>query len=178
MRVKKETLIVDEFKKNINNIFKNNIVFAFLCGSFVSGNYTDKSDIDMVVCLKKRDKKMEKEFLKWYFFVHKKTGNIPDDVYNYEVCNQNQIGSSLNFIEKFAPMIKINSHGIYDGIVLAGMLSGTVVGFVGDYKKYLFFRKKAHKITRRWKQQLLKTLSTSDADIFLKRVIKYEGNNI
>ncbi|MBF0336998.1 MAG: nucleotidyltransferase domain-containing protein [Nitrospirae bacterium] len=175
---KQKAIVVDEFKKNINNSFKNNVVFAFLCGSFAMGKSTSKSDIDILVCLKKRDMKMEEMFLKWYFYIHEKTGHIPDHIYNYEVCNQNQLNLFLTYVEKAVPTIKINSLRIYTGIVLAGMLSSTAIGFIGDHKKYLPFRKRAHEITKRWKQQTLKFLSVMDTNSFLRRVIIYERDSI
>lgn len=177
MHKNRKVIVADEFKKSIINIFKNNITFAFLCGSFATGRSINKSDIDMVVCLKKRNKKMEGEFLKWYFLIHKKVGLIPDNIYKYEVCDERQLGIFLSYAEKATPTVRINSGRVYSGIVLSGMLSSKTTCFIGDYKKYLFFKKRAYKITKKWKQQIFKFLSDLDADIFLKKVITYERKN-
>jgi len=58
-RVKHEIISIDELERVINNIFKNHdeILLCYLYGSYVSGNRTEFSDIDIGTFLDKTFKK-------------------------------------------------------------------------------------------------------------------------
>ncbi len=58
-RVKHEIISIDELERVINNIFKNHdeILLCYLYGSYVSGNRTEFSDIDIGIFLDKTFKK-------------------------------------------------------------------------------------------------------------------------
>lgn len=58
-RVKHEIISINELEREINNIFKNHdeILLCYLYGSYVSGNRTEFSDIDIGIFLDKSFKK-------------------------------------------------------------------------------------------------------------------------
>ena len=58
-RVKHEIISIDELERAIKNIFKNHdeILLCYLYGSYVSGNTTEFSDIDIGIFLNKSFKK-------------------------------------------------------------------------------------------------------------------------
>ena len=58
-RVKHEIINIDEFERTIRNLFKNHdeILLCYLYGSYVSGNRTEFSNIDIEVFLDETFKK-------------------------------------------------------------------------------------------------------------------------
>ena len=58
-RIKHEIISINELEREINNIFKNHdeILLCYLYGSYVSGNRTEFSDIDIGIFLDKSFKK-------------------------------------------------------------------------------------------------------------------------
>lgn len=88
--------IYSDFKKGITSIFRENLLFGFLCGGIAKGLSTNKSDIDMFICLKKNIKNKEKkEFLDWYKKMHYNYGYKCDEKFPGEIMTIDVLNKTL-----------------------------------------------------------------------------------
>jgi len=175
--IKNKRELLGVFKKDIKEIFKNNLIFAFLCGSVAKNEFSKKSDVDIFVCLRKQDIMVLKKFNIWYRQINKNYNFLYDKQYPGEIVSLNNLNLKLKSISLVTPQFNVKKNNIYDGIVWSGMLSGKYIAFVGDKIEFLKKRKVAKKIVKLWKEKLLKNLKTLPADIALKYLIKFTNKN-
>ena len=127
-----------EFKKSALEVFSSNLVFAFICGSYASSSAVKgNSDIDMFLCLKKRDLKEEIKFKNWYLKVHGLLGYRFDDTFFCEFVELDYLKKSLDIFKENLPSKTTVSKKEYDNLVWAGMLSGKSMSFVGNKEEYI-----------------------------------------
>jgi hypothetical protein len=90
-----------DFRLAINDIFKENLEFAFLCGKTAFGVFNNDSDIDVVVVLRNKFVKSPRKFLtakrmfmEVYFELHKRYGLKPDYLWPGEYVSVSQMGEA------------------------------------------------------------------------------------
>lgn len=167
-----------EFKKNVSHIFKNNLVFGFICGSFARERSHVINDLDFFICVKKNNINNNYKFKKWYYKIHKKYGLKPDKIFPGELMSINILLRKLEKIEKINTPKIIKKNDLYDGIVWSGMLSGDYRELVGDRLLFLKLRKKTKILCKKWKKDLdnnhIEEKPSESIDLFLKRNIKID----
>ncbi|MEX2090702.1 MAG: hypothetical protein WD989_01045 [Candidatus Paceibacterota bacterium] len=165
--------VSNQFKKKVTEVFAQDLVFAFIPGSLASNRITHNSDLDMFICVRRRNKRKERIFRSWYLGLHKNTGLKADKIFYYEIMQPKTLLESLDYARSTSAQIRIQHRKSYDGIVWAGMLSGPFVGFVGDRQYYLELRTKAKKIIQKWKKAILRHIKNLPPDKFLKLYTYY-----
>jgi len=170
-KVKKE--LSYHFMKNMKKIFKNNLVFAFICGSVARNNISRNSDIDILICVQKKDEVALKKFNLLYKQLHKQYNLCIDKLYPGEIITLNRLNSKLKDMSLTVPSINIRKPNIFDGLIWAGMLSGKYTAFIGN--KTIFFQKRkiSKNIARTWSKKLLDNYQKLPADLALKKLIKF-----
>jgi predicted nucleotidyltransferase len=115
---------IRRFNGQVIDIFgSQNIVCAFIGGSFAAGRATPKSDIDVFICLRKAaDKKQKLQFAKLYYDLHAELKLFPDSDYPGEVMSIKRLKSALTRASDFLPASRLRDLAAYDGLVWAGML--------------------------------------------------------
>lgn len=94
-KTKLNVILFDEYKNFIQSLFKNNLNFSFIFGSYAKGTPKISSDIDMLVCLQKIDKEIEKKFREWYFKYHYMYGKTPDFYYPGEIITDEKLNNII-----------------------------------------------------------------------------------
>ena len=74
--------VIIEFQKTIISLFKENLCFAFICGSVAKEKNRQKSDIDVFIATRKTDDKMMSNFKNWYLNFNLMFGFAPYHVYS------------------------------------------------------------------------------------------------
>jgi len=149
----KEKSIIKKYLSNIiSNVFKENLVFAFITGSIVlckSRKY--KSDIDIVIVL--RDDidlttfyKLKYKFIKYYLHLHNTFDFVPDTTWPSEYLTLSQLLASIKgrglcklLKEKERiEVIKWDYITEYIGWMMMLLISEFVIG---DFKLYLALKR-------------------------------------
>lgn len=165
--------IFRSFKREIKNTFSEDLLFGFLCGSFVRNKVHKNSDIDIFICVKKRNEEKEILFKDWYMSLHKKVKLKPDLQFYYEIMEPKDLLVSLTEAELTIPHVRITRKVLYDGIVWAGMLSGKYTSFIGSRSIYIKFRRKAKKVVTLWRDAIIQDIAKLPSDQFLKLTTEY-----
>jgi predicted nucleotidyltransferase len=134
--------IVNLFRDYTQRLFKDNLIFAFIGGSFAKNKMKKDSDIDMFVCLEERDTKKEIIFRKWYLKIHKQHGLKPDKKFFAEVIALKELDVALKYIKNFSPIFLIREKRLYDAFAWAGIIVADKVAFVGQKKVFTSRKKK------------------------------------
>jgi len=165
--------IINSFKKDLPKTFANEIVFAFLCGSLSKGKISENSDIDMFICLNKRNGTKIKDFLSWYKSIHKKYRLKPDCKFPGEVMTLDTLDEAIKNVLESSPQLAANNTELEDGLIWIGMLSGKNKGFIG--KKYQFLKRKkvTDIIIKKWHGQFLKDIKVKELDIIFKKLTQF-----
>lgn len=171
---KRRVIIINAFKKEVRMLFGNNVIFAFLAGSFAKNQIKKESDIDMFICLKNHDKNKERFFKKWYLRIHENHAFKPDRKFFYEVVSIKELNNKLDLANKIKPRLLIKNRDLYDGLVWAGMLITNCEGFIGNKKIFSRKKKLAKKIITSWSKAIYRELKNMTSDDLLKYVVKYE----
>lgn len=170
-------IILPSFKNIIKEIFKDELIFAFICGGVAKNRANKNSDIDIFICVKNKEKRnMRSEFLKFYKQLHKVNCLKCDNLFPGEIMGLDNLDRKIKLVKKVKPTLTIKNKKIYDGIVWAGMLSGNHINFIGDKKEFLKRKHIANKIIDKWKKELLIILSKMKKDIMLKKIIKFSND--
>lgn len=169
--------IGEDFRKSILNIFDNNLMFAFICGSFAREREELVDDLDLFICLKKNGNDYDNHrFKKWYYEIHKKYKLNPDHSFPGELMTIDILLERLREIEEVKPRIIIKKKRYYDGIVWSGMLSGKYKKFAGNRPAFLRLRKRAKVLCNNWEKYIINNYklkdSKNDVGLFLKKNIK------
>lgn len=165
--------ITKDFKNNLSKIFANEIVFAFLCGSLAKNAISENSDIDIFICLNKKERKKIKDFLSWYKQIHKKYGLKPDHKFPGEIMTLDVLDKALKNVLKSSPQLAANNAEFEDGLIWTGMLGGKNKGFIGDEYQFSKRKKMADRIIKKWRGQLLKDTKVKEPDVFFKKLTQF-----
>ena len=78
-------VISTQFQEIVQQIFGNELVFAYIFGSCATEDGRRYSDIDTLVCVYSRKTEQIERYLEWLFFAHQMFGRIPDFKYPAEI---------------------------------------------------------------------------------------------
>lgn len=174
MKKEKYVIIANLFQRRVKEIFGNDLIFAFISGSFAKFKLRKKSDIDMFICVRKRNNIRNKNFIKWYLKIHKDHGLRPDRKFFAEIVVIKELDMALKYIKKFRPIFLIQERKLYDAFIWIGMIAASKIGFIGQKEFFINREKEAKKIIRTWHKNLAGNLKNSSPDEFLKYVVRYE----
>ncbi len=167
--------LLDAFEKGINQIFSDEMIFAFISGSVARKKENPHSDIDMFIVVEYIDQAALNHFREWYTKIHETFALVPDMEYPGEVVSDANLHNSLRMVIHTHPTKIITAKELYDGIVWAGMLISPNVGFMGSKRVFELHKEKAFEICKKWVNELgLKHADNEALDILLKTHITYD----
>ncbi len=180
--------ILAETKSTLEAIFKNEMLFGFVCGGFSKGYADENHDVDIFVCLNNDPaREIERRYLKWYFDLHKRYRLKPDYDYPGEIVTYNKLVKSLEMLKNFKLTLKINSIRIKEAIIWADMITGKTVAETGRNLNMLHVLKiKYSKYPERWKKEILALISKDereewkdkDLSLIMEYFMKYPKNDV
>jgi len=161
--------IITEVQIKLKEIFGNTMLFGFVCGGFSKG-YADKNhDVDIFVCLNhKLTKDVEKKYLDWYFFLHKKYGLKADYDYPGEIITYSKLNNTLKILRDLKLTLVINDIRTKKAIIWADMITSKTSAECGTNLNLL--KKLKNKLSHypdKWKQEVL-LLITPEEQILWK----------
>lgn len=150
-----------------------NLVTGFLAGSLAMG-----SDIDIFVCHREPlTTAQQNQFFELYLDLHKRYDRVPDLDYPGEVMQLDNLYSAMLATKNTEPCKHLQDSHIYDGIVWAGMLSGSKIMMLPYSHEHNVLEGLGADIVRQWVNKLYDRRSTPSlpSDKILKRIITYHG---
>lgn len=128
-----EIYIVENlFKENTSRIFSDNIIFAYIFGSYAINRAKSYSDIDTLICVKIKDKNQIREYLNWLFEMAEVFGKIPDFKYPAEIVEFEKLRDMTENFSNFTLSSDVNSSQKYDIMVWLHSLSHYKIGIINE----------------------------------------------
>jgi predicted nucleotidyltransferase len=125
-------IIESLFKKKVVEIFANNLVFAYIFGSFARNRAKSYSDVDTFVCVHRKDPDMVKRYLLWVFEICEVFGKIPDFEYPAEIVEFDELERSVNNFSSLELKSTMNPAKSYDAMVWLHSLSHYKIGILNE----------------------------------------------
>ncbi len=116
-------IIENLFKDAVQKIFQENLVFAYIFGSYARNRAKSYSDVDTMVCVKKKDPRQIRQYLKWLFEISEIFGKIPDFKYPAEIVEFDKLQKTVTTFEKLNLVLGINSSEAYNSMIWLHSLS-------------------------------------------------------
>lgn len=140
LTIKIQENISNIFKKEVSEIFGNNLLFAFIFGSVAKLkarlNTTNASDLDTFICLKEIDEGQIKRFYQWLIKFQYMSGLKPDFDYLAEIVTQDQLEANLDQAIKETPMLSSNDEQMFDSIIWLDALKFNKIGVIKSAVNY------------------------------------------
>ena len=128
-----ESAVIEKlFKETVLKIFKENLVFAYIFGSYARNRAKSFSDIDTFVCVQRKDDKQIRQYLEWIFEISEVFGKIPDFRYPVEIVEFGQLENAVKSFDDLTLAADINSADKYDSMIWLHSLSHYKIALVGE----------------------------------------------
>lgn len=150
-------LLYYEVRKNMLDIFGNDLLFSFIFGSYAKGNQKQTSDVDIFGCIKHLSDVKLKRFVEWYLQFHYKYGIFPDFMYPGEIISEEKLDSIVknsNSIE----FRTYNSADVYDAIFYTQILMDKKDNLLGNTKLLDEYIKKTERYVSIWCRKIYELL--------------------
>lgn len=158
--------ILAEVKVKLNEIFKDTMVFGFVCGGFSKGYADETHDVDIFVCtIGEISEEMEKTYLTWYFDLHKRFGITPDYDYPGEIVTFEKLTTTLKRLETLQLTLKIDDVLTKKAIIWADMITSKTAAETGAGVQELYALKDTYaRYPEKWKKEVLALIPESEVD--------------
>lgn len=121
-----------QFGEVVRNVFGNQLVFAYIFGSFAAGRDKRYSDIDTLVCVHKSQKDQAAKYLEWLFHIHEMFGRIPDFKYPAEIVSFAELQTAVGQLATMKLSATSNEATKYDAMVWCHSLSQPWIGVINE----------------------------------------------
>lgn len=111
------------FSEVVTTIFQDDLVFAYIFGSYAMNRAKSYSDVDTFVCLKKRDPKKVRAYLEWLFEMSEVFGKIPDFKYPAEIVELAELERAVERFKNLSLIATTNTADEYDAMLWVHSLS-------------------------------------------------------
>lgn len=126
-----KNVLFNEYKTYIQELFKNNLQFSFVFGSYAKGIEKISSDIDMFICLQELNEELNKKFREWYFKYHYMYGKIPDFYYPGEIITEEKLNDIIRINKNIEINIK-NDSDTFDALFYTQILTDKKREIIGS----------------------------------------------
>lgn len=123
-------IIMAQFQETAQRIFGDELVFAYIFGSFATEKDKRYSDVDTLICVHHRQTKHVEQYLTWLFSMHEMFGRIPDFKYPTEIVSFADIQSAITRLPTMELSAVKNEVAKYDAMVWCHSLSQPLVGTI------------------------------------------------
>gem|GEM_PF-6130228 len=170
-----------EFQGAVRAIFGQNLVFAFIFGSFAKGYGNEENDVDTFICVQKCSDVQNKMYIQWIYEAHMRFGYSIDKLYPCEIVEEWRLNQLVNE----APAISLstntpNDSDTYDSVAWVHIMADKKCCVLGDTNKVRFFELSFTPYPELWKALALEHIDNpiEHADkpplFFLKRFFVFE----
>ncbi|MDO8624289.1 MAG: aldehyde dehydrogenase family protein, partial [bacterium] len=125
-------IIENLFKENVSRIFSDNLIFAYIFGSYAMNRAKSYSDVDTLISVKKKDKNQIREYLNWLFEISEIFGKIPDFKYPAEIVEFKKLRDAVEHFSNLTLSSGSNSSEKYDAMVWLHSLSHYKIGILNE----------------------------------------------
>ncbi|MFO0826147.1 MAG: nucleotidyltransferase domain-containing protein [Gemmataceae bacterium] len=156
--------IFAEVQTTLPQLFRDNLVFGFVCGGVAKGYATRTHDIDLFVVLDTPvNTTVEEEYLRWYFDLHARYQLPPDYDYPGEIVELDRLERTLHLLDDWRLTRVVTSVDLKKAIIWTDMLTGGIAGHVGTGQDVLdrLIAERKHEPAR-WKEQLLQQIPAEE----------------
>ncbi len=160
--------ILIEVEAKLSEIFKDNMLFSFVCGGFAKGYADENHDVDTFICLKDEpSKETEDEYLKWYFDLHKRYKVKPDYNYPGVLITYDKLIETLNILKTLKLTLKIDDVWTKRAIIWADMITSKTAAETGSDLELLYKLKAEYEnYPDKWKNEVLALISEEERSIW------------
>lgn len=127
-----QQLIVAQFQETVQRIFGNELVFAYIFGSFASELDRQHSDVDTLICVNSKQTTHVELYLRWLFDIHEMFGRIPDFKYPTEIVLLSDLQNAIGSLPTLELSVESNVAAKYDAMIWCHSLSQPKVGIVNQ----------------------------------------------
>jgi predicted nucleotidyltransferase len=176
-----------EFQRAAQEIFGDNLSFAFIFGSFAKGYGAQMHDIDTFVCLHKKEMSSMHRYLSWLADQHNFFGLPIDHDYPAEIVDMFDLNRMLTRLPDVSLKLTGNSSEVFDYAVWAQVLSEEKKFDVGNRGVADFFKEECAPYPEKWHKQVIKLLQdnndsraelcrTKDPVYTLRKIVSFSQN--
>lgn len=123
-------IVATQFQEVVPRIFGDELVFAYIFGSFAAEKGKRYSDIDTLVCVHSRQVNHVEQYLEWLFQMHERFGRFIDFKYPTEIVAFADLQDAVNRLATMELSALLNEATKYDAMVWCHSLSQPWVGAV------------------------------------------------
>lgn len=123
-------IMATQFQEVVPQIFGDQLVFAYIFGSFAIGKDRRCSDIDTLVCVHNRQTDHVERYLEWLFQIHELFGRIIDFKYPTEIVAFADLQAAVNRLVSMELSALRNEPTKYDAMVWCHSLFQPWVGAI------------------------------------------------
>lgn len=123
-----QQVVATQFQEAVQRIFGNQLVSAYIFGSFAVEKDRRYSDIDTLVCVHNRQAEHIEQYLDWLFTIHEIVGRIPDFKYPAEIVSLTELQDAVTRLPTLELSARKNEATKYDAMVWCHSLSQPWVG--------------------------------------------------
>jgi aldehyde dehydrogenase (NAD+) len=118
------------FKKTVVEIFAEDLIFAYIFGSYARNREKSYSDVDTFICVKKKSPEKIKKYILWIFNLCEVFGKIPDFNYPAEIVEIEELKNAIKLLPQLTLSAGGNPSRSYDMLVWTHSLSHYKIGIV------------------------------------------------
>lgn len=123
-------IIAAQFQETVQRIFGDQLVFAYIFGSFAVEKDRRYSDVDTLICVHSRQAEHVEQYLEWLFSIHEMFGRIPDFKYPAEIVPFADLQAAVARLPTLELTVAVNEAAKYDSMVWCHSLSQPWMGVV------------------------------------------------
>lgn len=168
-----DSAIEREFGAEVQAAFGNNLVCAFLCGSYARLGINHCRDLDAFVCLQRPAAASERRILRWYLATHDRIKRTPDPDYPGEFVSRRSLLDAIRAAHFARPSTTITNRRVFDGLVWSGMLWSPHRAFVGDQQSHRQLAAEGRACLKAWCDGLGLPQRERALDLYLKARVTF-----
>lgn len=163
-----QEVVTTQFQEIARNIFGDQLIFAYIFGSFAIERDRRYSDVDTLICVHNKQLDHVKQYLSWLFSIHEMFGRIPDFKYPAEIVSFADLQNATARLPTINLSVAKNETANYDAMVWCHCLSQPWIGTINpenvpEHWKGVF-PNHSSRLLRSFLKDLEQTISTG-ADI-------------
>lgn len=136
-----QQIVATQFQEVVQRIFGDQLVFAYIFGSFAVEKDRRYSDVDTFICVHSKQAGHVEQYLGWLFLIHEMFGRIPDFKYPAEIVLFADLQAAINRLATMELSAVQNETTKYDAMVWCHSLSQPWIGTINP-----------NNIPERWKE--------------------------
>jgi predicted nucleotidyltransferase len=168
----------EELRKAVTSIFVDELVFAFVFGSFAKGFGKRGHDIDTFVCVKRFNAAKERVYRAWLRDIHARYGCIVDERYPHEIVEHARLCQIERDVRSLVLAFDENDADLFDVVTWVQVLTDAKTCVVGSTSEVMRFEVSFAGVPETWKARALAREPWLDAALpplyFIKHVYRFK----